>query len=243
MKTKLAFSSALALAIAGIASAGEITGTVGYRERIALPPNSIITVRLEDATRADAPAGLISESKFVSGRNQVPFSFKLAYVDSAIQPNLRYFVRATIHSDGELIYTSTDAYPVINNGTKKVDVLLKKVQAPPASLFGVRWKLTEIAGKPAKGNNRGGPFIEFDEKKGEITSNTGVNGMGGTFTRSDASLKIKPGAQTLMAGTPDMMDQERAFVDLLKKVSRFKVTQNGLELMQGNRVLAKFTRA
>lgn len=33
-----------------------ITGTVAYRERIALPPNAVVTVTLEDVSLADAPS-------------------------------------------------------------------------------------------------------------------------------------------------------------------------------------------
>ncbi|MHC6802504.1 YbaY family lipoprotein, partial [Vibrio antiquarius] len=38
------------------ASMKTITGTVAYRERIALPPNAVVTVALEDVSLADAPA-------------------------------------------------------------------------------------------------------------------------------------------------------------------------------------------
>lgn len=243
MNHKPLLSSALVFAVAGAAIAGEITGTVAYRERIALPPNSIVTVRLEDATKADAPAGLISESKFVSGRNQVPLSFKLTYIDSAIQPNYRYFVRTTIHSGGNLIYSSTQAYPVISNGVKKVNIQLQRVQASVNVLYGVKWKLSEIGGKRAKPNGAGAPFVEFVQRTGGIRSNTGVNSMGGEFTVNGSNLKIKPGPQTLMAGPPDMMDQERAFTDALRKTTSYRITSGGLELLAGGKVLAKFVRA
>lgn len=240
MKTKLALSSALALAISALSMAGEVTGTVGYRERIALPPNSIITVRLEDATRVDAPAALISESKFVSGRNQVPFSFKLPYVDSAVQRNLQYFVRATIHSNGQLIYTSTEAYPVINNGVKKVDIRLMRVAA--SGLSSGKWTLTELNGKQAKSNGKGGPFVQFNSEKGELSSNTGVNGMGGNFSLTGNKLTIKPGAQTMMAGSPEMMEQERAFVNMLKATDGYRINDNNLVLLKGNKIIATFKR-
>ncbi len=240
MKIQQILGIAIAFSVAALVSAGEVTGKVSYRERIALPPNSIVTVRLEDATRADAPAGLISESKFVTGRNQVPFSFKLPYVDSAIQRNLQYFVRATIHSDGKLIYTSTEAYPVINNGVKKLDVRLMRIQSN--GLEAGKWTLSDLNGRAVKSNNRGGPFIEFHQDKGEISSNTGVNGLGGTYKLTGNKLTIKPGAQTMMAGPPEMMDQERAFVNMLKSVDGYRVNGNTLELLRGNRVVAKFRK-
>jgi len=38
-----------------------VTGTVTYRERIALPPTAVITGQLVDVSRADAPAVVIGE--------------------------------------------------------------------------------------------------------------------------------------------------------------------------------------
>ena len=38
-----------------------VTGSVTYRERIALPPTAVVTVRLVDVSRADAPSVLIAE--------------------------------------------------------------------------------------------------------------------------------------------------------------------------------------
>jgi len=43
-----------------------VTGTVTYRERLALPPDAAIDVRLEDTSVQDAPAKLIGESIFAT---------------------------------------------------------------------------------------------------------------------------------------------------------------------------------
>ena len=45
----------------GGAATGQVTGSVTYRERIALPPTAVVQVRLVDVSRADAPAVLIAE--------------------------------------------------------------------------------------------------------------------------------------------------------------------------------------
>ena len=41
-------------------SANLVTGTVTYRERIALPPTAVVTVRLVDVSLADAPSVLVA---------------------------------------------------------------------------------------------------------------------------------------------------------------------------------------
>ena len=50
----------------GNAPQNTITGTVAYRERVALPPDAAIDVRLEDTSLQDAPAKLIGESIFAA---------------------------------------------------------------------------------------------------------------------------------------------------------------------------------
>lgn len=93
-----------------------VTGTVTYRERMALPPTAVIEVTLEDVSRADAAAVVIAEQKITAGGKQVPFSFDLAYDPSTIAANGRYAVRARILNSGHLMFTNTEAYPVITGG-------------------------------------------------------------------------------------------------------------------------------
>lgn len=38
-----------------------VSGTATYRQRIAMPPEALLTVRVEDVSRADAPAGVVAE--------------------------------------------------------------------------------------------------------------------------------------------------------------------------------------
>ena len=48
-----------------------ITGTVSYRERIMLTPAAIVTVSLEDVSRADAPAIMVAQH-IIEAPGQVP---------------------------------------------------------------------------------------------------------------------------------------------------------------------------
>ncbi|TKG01549.1 YbaY family lipoprotein, partial [Vibrio lentus] len=67
-----------------------ISGTVSYRERIALPENAVVTVTLEDISLADAPSTVIATQEFTTDGKQVPFAFELSYDNNKIQPNHRY---------------------------------------------------------------------------------------------------------------------------------------------------------
>jgi len=84
-----------------------ISGEVWYRERIALPPGAEVIVTLEDQSRADAPAAVISDyTHIVAG--QGPYSFRLVYDPAAIDKRMTYGLRARIEHDGELIFSSTE---------------------------------------------------------------------------------------------------------------------------------------
>jgi len=50
------FLGALTLSGCGNLTDAYVTGTATYLQRIALPPNAVITVRIEDVSKADAPA-------------------------------------------------------------------------------------------------------------------------------------------------------------------------------------------
>lgn len=84
-----------------------ITGEVWYRERIALPPGAEVHVTLEDQSRMDAPAKVITDyTHIVDGAG--PLTFRLVYDPSAIDERMRYGLRAKIEYNGKLLFTSTE---------------------------------------------------------------------------------------------------------------------------------------
>ncbi|HUL80971.1 MAG TPA: YbaY family lipoprotein [Gammaproteobacteria bacterium] len=116
----------------GAAPQGVLTGSVLYRERIALPPDARIEVRLEDVSRADAPADVLAEQTFTANGKQVPFPFELRYAPERIQANHRYSVRASIRgANGELMFASPSHHPVLERGAadQSITVLLQRVSA------------------------------------------------------------------------------------------------------------------
>ena len=96
-----------------------VTGTVTYRERIALPPNALVRVSLQDISRADAPAIVLGEQLTVSRSRQVPIPFALGYDPDAIKPRLSYAVSARITVEGQVRFASTTATLVITRGTPR----------------------------------------------------------------------------------------------------------------------------
>jgi putative lipoprotein len=98
-----------------------VSGTVSYRERIALAPGSMLIVTLEDASKADVQATMLAEARITVERNQVPIPFAIDVEAGRIDPRHRYAVRARIlDPQGVLRWTSTQAYMVVTGGNPSV---------------------------------------------------------------------------------------------------------------------------
>jgi putative lipoprotein len=105
-----------------------LTGSVGYRQRIALPPGAVVKVRLEDISLADAKARVLDE-QIIEASGQVPIPFELAYDPAAIDPRHRYAVRAQIWVEDELWFSTTRVNPALNEaGTGPFDLMLDMVR-------------------------------------------------------------------------------------------------------------------
>jgi putative lipoprotein len=103
---------------------GAVTGTVTYRERIALTPEALVEVQLLDVSVADASAKLIAEQT-IRPQHQVPIPFELIYDPAEIDERFTYVVRATIRERGRLMFTTDRSYRVLTRGSPKhVDLVL-----------------------------------------------------------------------------------------------------------------------
>lgn len=109
-----------------------VSGTVTYRERIALSSDAVVTVQLRDTSYADAAAVLISE-QIISNPGQVPIDFELRYVSDEIDDRNTYSISAVItESDGRMAFTNDTAYDVITRGNpRRVNMTLVMVEPPP----------------------------------------------------------------------------------------------------------------
>jgi putative lipoprotein len=111
------------------ASAGVVSGTVAYRERIAMPENAVLTMQLQDVSLADAPAKVIAEQKFTFAGHQVPLPFELHYDSTKIDPQHTYALSARITVNEQLMFMNTTTYRVITQGHPvKADILLQMVE-------------------------------------------------------------------------------------------------------------------
>jgi putative lipoprotein len=116
-----------------------VTGTVTYLVRSALPPTAVIEVVLQDVSKMDAPAETISSQRIEANGRQVPFPYVLKYDPAKIDAKNTYAVRATIKDGDQLLFTSTQRYPVITNGapTRGVEIVVEPAASSGAAAQGV----------------------------------------------------------------------------------------------------------
>ena len=109
------------------ASMASITGTLSYRERIALTNAAEAVVALEDASRQDVPAIRLAQQT-ISDPGQVPIRFALDVPRSAIDPRGSYALRAQISDRGRLLFTTDTHTPALTRGASdEVHLLLVPV--------------------------------------------------------------------------------------------------------------------
>lgn len=119
---------AVADAVIDPASAGLITGTVTYRQRIALPKGAIVVAELFDMSDAAAPARIARSRTVADG--QVPFRFQLSYDRSRIDPGRPYAVQARIVVDRAAWFVTDRPVPVLTQGNPStVALLLRQASA------------------------------------------------------------------------------------------------------------------
>lgn len=88
-----------------------LTGTVLYRERIALPPSAVLTVRLLDITKSEAPEVVLAE-RSISNPGNPPMAFSLPYPFGGIVASRRYAIEARIEVEGRLRFFSAEPHEV-----------------------------------------------------------------------------------------------------------------------------------
>lgn len=117
-----------ALTLAACATTGEaenqqiaVSGSIAYRERIALPPSAQIEVRLDDVSLADAPSRTIARQAFGADGQQVPIAFLLRFDRGQIDPRHSYAVSARITGgDGKLMFITDTRNSVAFDGVSEI---------------------------------------------------------------------------------------------------------------------------
>lgn len=214
--------------IGGSAMAGTVTGTAGYRERIALPPGAVLDVQLLDVSRMDVAATVLSARRYAM--TGVPQAFELAYDDALIDPAMSYSVSARILVGDKLLFTTDTHYPVLTREAgDSVDLMLVRVvQAAPNPLENSSWRLSHLEGAPVEAEKR--PELAFADDGG-LGLRGACNSFRGKAEISGNKLTLPANmAGTLMACPEPAEALDRALLAAFPRVAGFIVDGDTLML-------------
>lgn len=123
----IAIQDAVVARVGDMRPLSRVTGTVSYRERIAMPRDAVIIVTLSDSSRMDAPAIEIG-AHVIDTPGEVPVPYAVGYDPADIVEGHTYTVRATISEGDDLLWTTDTAHEVITRGNPTTaDLMLVRV--------------------------------------------------------------------------------------------------------------------
>ena len=210
-----------------------VTGSVSYRERMALPQDATIEVWITDVSDSAAPGPMLAETTIEPEGRQVPIPFELRYDPAGVNADHTYAVKAALRSGGQILFSTVADYYVITQGNPvAVDLMLQRGTGggdPTAGanpLQGTAWRLQQIGGSPALADVEA--TIEFAEE-GRVAGMASCNQFAGSVVISGEAITFQPLALTRMACLEAINAQEDLYVRALEGAERY--TLSGDELL------------
>ena len=230
-----------------------VEGNVRYREPMALPPDAVIRIYLEDVARMDVPSKVIAATVLRPEGGQ-PWHFTLPYDPGKLQEQGRYALRVRIEAADRLLFINTETVPAFEGDRGvPVQVLVSQVGEAPAGrdapaggddLMDTRWRLIEVDGQQAD-PGAGGQDVYIVFASGDQRANgfAGCNRFLGGYEREGDRLRLTQLISTRKACI-DAMDQEQRFLALLEQAMRFTIADGTLSLYSGDeRPILRFEAA
>jgi putative lipoprotein len=224
----------LGSAIAAMAETMMLDVTIAYRERIALPPDAEVDVQLLDVSRMDVAAVQLSGQRFkMTG---VPFSVTLPYDPALIDERMTYTVAARLFSGGEVIFRTTQAFPVLTRGSgTSVELVLERMPASAPAAPGtavavsdVVWQAFEIGGRMLIAEDP--PTLQI-QPDGMFSAYGGCNRFRGQVEVGAGTIAFPDAmAGTRMACPPPRARLETQMLEALKSSTGFVRNETSLVL-------------
>ena len=181
----------IAGAILAFGGQNSVSGTITYRERMALPPDAVVIVQIQDVSRADAPANTIGE-QIIHDPGQVPIAFEVDYAPRDIDEQHTYVLHARIEDgQGNLLFTTTQQYPVITHDypTEDIELVLEAVYSARPPQMEAYIRIDEPA-----------PGAVLD-----ISRPIRVSGWGGALPEGNIVVQIVDSAGNVLAEKPTIV--------------------------------------
>lgn len=221
------------LVVPGAPRAAEhvLRGEVLYRERIALPPNAVLSVQLADVSLADAPAAVLGEQT-VDPAGQVPIRFEIRFDPSVVRPGMGYALQARITVDDKLWFVTDTRHDVDPLTDEAQTVLVKKVGEQAQSdggptIYGKAWKVELLDGIESLPERRA--TFRIDEG-GAIGGKGFCNGYFAHAKIDGTAIEIGRAGATQMACAPELMAADAALFDAFGKAARLRADGESLAI-------------
>ncbi|TIT02249.1 YbaY family lipoprotein [Mesorhizobium sp.] len=230
-----------------VAAERTLKGEVMYRERIALPPNAVLSVQLADVSLADAPAAVIGEHK-VAPAGQVPIKFKISFDPQVIRLGMTYALQARITVDDRLLFISDTRHQVDPLSDAPQTIMLKMVtssEKPAAApVLGQSWLVEYIDGIGVIAEPQATFRIDEAGKAGKAGGSGPCNVYFATAKVDGSTIAISDIGSTFKACAPEIMAEEKALFEALAKAASYHVDAGKLVIAdKDDRVILRFNAA
>jgi putative lipoprotein len=236
-----------------------LSGEVFYRERKLLPPGAVLKVTLEDVSKMDVASTLIGESSQVLD-GAPPYAFSLEYPSDAIDARMQYGLRATIHMQDQLIFTSTQHLDPFKTSADPISIMLSSVKKSPmaastpaqpqvastglavvsvnplADLTNTYWKLTELNGSAVVmgEKQKKEAYLQLVSEDTKVRGFSGCNNFNGSYSVNGNALVLERLAQTKMM-CMDGMETEQSMMTVLNATAHYSISKERLTLLNAEK--------
>lgn len=224
-----------------------VTANVFYLQRIALPPGAEVSLILEDVSKMDVAAEIISQQTIMAV-GAPPYKMALSYNAGKINPQHNYALRAQITLDGQLLFTNTEQVDAFaNQGLKPAEILVSQVRTEmkddgQVSLTNTTWQLSMLGAQqitPDVTNQK--PYLTFNHDDNKVVGFAGCNRFNGNYEALADSVNL-----TQLLTTKKLcfqqMNLESQFLTALSETDNYKVIDNTLTLYSNSGLaLGQFT--
>jgi putative lipoprotein len=246
-------------------ASASLSGEVFYRERKLLPPGAVLKVTLEDVSKMDVASTVIGESSQVLD-GAPPYAFSLEYPSDVIDARMQYGLRATIHMQDQLIFTSTQHLDPFKTPAEPISIMLSSVKKSPmaasasptphgastglavvsvnplAELNNTYWKLTELNGNPVVmgEKQKKEAYLQLVSEGAKVRGFSGCNNFNGIYVVKGNLLEFGRIAQTKMMCMGGM-ETEQAMMTVLSATAYYSISEERLTLLNTEKKpVAKF---
>ncbi|MBI3660894.1 YbaY family lipoprotein, partial [Candidatus Acetothermia bacterium] len=108
---------------------GTVSGTVTYYEKIAMPADAVLNLKIVDPLYSSDEKPMWIAEKNITPLTQVPISFEIQYKKADINPDHTYAIQARLFFGNELRFKNNSTYKVITQGnpSSNVNIVMQMV--------------------------------------------------------------------------------------------------------------------